>query len=157
MRARLLHALPVAAALCALAAAPVRAEEIVVAVNPQVKAQTLTADDVRAIYLGERQYWDGMRVYPVAYPDGSALMQDFLGRALDASVNEYRSWWIKRIFRHGDVPPETVNSPAEAALAVANHPGGIGFFRPADLESGAGAGLRPVLHIGPEGPAPDGP
>jgi ABC-type phosphate transport system substrate-binding protein len=147
VRARLLHAVLAAVALWTSGALPAHAEEVVLAVNLQVKVQALTADDVRAIFLGERQYWGGTRIYPVAYPDGSDLMQDFLRRVLDMSVNEYRSWWIKRIFRNGDLPPATVNSPAEAAQAVTLHAGGIGFFRPADLEGVAG--LRPVLRLSP--------
>jgi ABC-type phosphate transport system substrate-binding protein len=142
-----LHYALLAAALWALCGAPALADEIVVAVNPKVDVEPITANDVRAIFLGERKYWDGTRVYPVAYPDGSDLMQDFLRQVLDMSVNEYRSWWIKRIFRNGDLPPVTEGSPADAARAVAIHPGGIGFFRSADLEGTTG--LRPVLRLGP--------
>lgn len=145
MRARLLQALLAAAALCVVAAAPARADDIVVVVNPQVPAQAMTPDDVRAIFLGERQYWDHTRVYPVTYPDGSQVMQDFLRLGLGMSVNEYRSWWIKRIFRRAEVPPVSVVSPAEAVRAIENHPGGIGFLYANDLEGVAG--LRPVLRL----------
>jgi ABC-type phosphate transport system substrate-binding protein len=122
-------------------------DEIVVVVNPKAGAEAMTIDEVRAVFLGERAYWDGTRVYPVAYPDGLGLMQDFLRRALGMSTNDYRSWWIKRIFRHADVPPVSVNTPADAVQAILSHPGGIGFLRAADLEGVEG--LRPVLRLGP--------
>jgi len=145
---RLVWTLPAVLALCVAAATAAQADQIVVVVNPKVGVQSLTADQVRAIFLGERQYWDGTRVYPVTYPEGSQVMREFLREALGMSVNEYRSWWIKRIFRHADVPPANVNSPAEAAQVIANHPGGIGFFYARELERAEG--LRPVLRLGLE-------
>jgi len=123
------------------------ADEIVVVVNPKVGAETMTADQVRAIFLGEKEYWNGTRVYPVTFPEGSRVMQEFLRLGLGMTINEYRSWWIKRIFRRADVPPQSVSTPEEAVEVIRAHAGGIGFLSAGDMAEADG--LRPVLRLGP--------
>lgn len=126
-------------------AGPARADEIVVIVNDRVSAAALTPEQVRAVFLGERQYWDGVRAFPVTYPDASPLMREFLRQVLGMGVNEFRSWWIKRIFREGDTPPMRVNSPADALQAIMANPGGIGFLHADEL--GGARGVHPVYHF----------
>lgn len=132
-----------------VAAGPIAraADEIVVVANPKVGAETMTADQVRAIFLGEKEYWNGTRVYPVTFPEGSPVMQDFLRLGLGMTINEYRSWWIKRIFRRADVPPQSVSTTEEAVQVIRSHAGGIGFLSAGDMAEADG--LRPVLRLGP--------
>jgi ABC-type phosphate transport system substrate-binding protein len=137
--------LAAAAVLAGLGSAPARADEIVVVVNDRVAATSLTAEQVRAIFLGERHYWDGQRTFPVTYSDQTQIMRDFLSRVLGMDVNQYKSYWIKRIFREGDVPPSRAVSGAEVLRAVAGNAGGIGFVEVKDL--GAAAGVHPVFRI----------
>jgi ABC-type phosphate transport system substrate-binding protein len=121
------------------------AAEIVVVVNERVPATQLSQAEVRAIFLGQHQYWDGTRVVPVTYPDAAPIMRVFLGRVIGMGLNEYRSWWIKRIFREGDTPPVRVNSPMDALQAITANPGGIGFLRADQL--GQMNGVRTVFRF----------
>jgi ABC-type phosphate transport system substrate-binding protein len=121
------------------------AAEIVVVVNDRVPATHLSRAEVRAIFLGQHQFWDGIRIVPVTYPDAAPIMQVFLGRVLGMGLKEYRSWWIKRIFREGDTPPVRVNSPLDALQTIGANPGGIGFVRADQL--GQMNGMREVFRF----------
>lgn len=125
--------------------APGSVAEIVVVVNERVPVTHLSRDEVRAIFLGQRQYWDGIRAVPVTYPDAAPIMQVFLGKVIGMGLNEYRSYWIKRIFREGDAPPVRVNSPVDALQTINANPGGIGFVRAEQL--GDLHGLRAVFRF----------
>lgn len=141
-----LHGVLLATAV-ALGGVDAPAAELVVVVNDQMRVEALTADQVREIFLGERPFWGGVRVRPVTYPDQTEIMQAFLRRVLEMSGDQYRGWWIKRIFRQGDTPPERVNSRAEALGRIAATPGAIGFLWGDELDGGPG--VRPVLRLGP--------
>ena len=143
-----MHGVLLATAALALAwAVPVRAADIVVVVNDQLRVEALTEAQVREIYLGERHYWGGVRFRPITYPDGAELMLAFRDRVIAMSADEYRSWWIKRIFRQADTPPASVGSQAEALRRIAATPGAIGFVRDTDLDGAPG--VRPVLRLAP--------
>jgi len=133
------------AGCAALWGAPARAGEIVVVVNDQVEATQLTAEQVRAIFLGERHFWGGLRAFPVTYPDQAPIMRDFLSRVIGMNINQYKSYWIKRIFREGDVPPTRQPSTADVLRAVAANAGGIGFVEAGELD--AAIGVHPVFRI----------
>jgi len=134
-----------AAVLAGLWGAPAWAGEIVVVVNDRVAATSLSAEQVRAIFLGEFHYWDDLRAYPVTYSDQAPIMRDFLTRVLGMNINQYKSYWIKRIFREGDVPPARAASSAAVLRAVRNNDGGIGFVEEEAL--GAATGVHPVYRI----------
>jgi ABC-type phosphate transport system substrate-binding protein len=134
-----------ALALAAVAAGPAWASDIVVVVNDRVAAQTLSAEQVRAIYLGEQRFWNGQPTYPVTYPDQLPEMRAFLRSVLGMNINEFKSLWIKRIFRTGDLPPVRVNTPEEALRAVSGHAGGIGFVDAGALEGATG--VHPVFRF----------
>jgi ABC-type phosphate transport system substrate-binding protein len=108
--------------------------EIVVVVNERVPATALSQAEVRDLFLGRRQYWDGIRAVPVTYPDAAPIMRVFLAQVLGMGLNEYRSWWIKRIFREGDTPPVRASSPQDALQTIHANPGGIGFLRSDQLK-----------------------
>lgn len=136
-----------AAAVALGGATAPRPADIVVVVNDQVRIDALTPQEVREIYLGERHYWDGTRTHPITYPDRAEIMQAFLHQVIGMSADEYRSWWIKRIFRWADIPPVSVSSQAEALRRIAATPGAIGFLYDTGLDGAEG--VRPVLRLRP--------
>jgi ABC-type phosphate transport system substrate-binding protein len=134
-----------ALALLLVGAGAARAEELVVIVNDKAPVQSVTAKDVKEIFLGEITFWGDLKIVPVGYVDGAAVETDFLERVVRVTENVYKTYWIKRIFREGGTPPRKVGSAAEALTAVARTPGGIGFVYASEL---AGAtGVREVLRV----------
>jgi len=128
-----------------LAAAPVRAEDLVVVVNEKAPVTHLTPQEVKEIYLGEAAYWGEVKIVPLSYADGAAIHGDFLHRVLNISENAFKTFWIKRIFREGGAPPRKMGGPAELLATVARSPGAVGYVY-ADQLAGA-TGVREVLRV----------
>jgi ABC-type phosphate transport system substrate-binding protein len=128
-----------------LAAAPVRAEDLVVVVNEKAPVTRLSPQEVKEIYLGEAAYWGEIKIVPVSYADGAAIHGDFLRRVLRISENAFKTYWIKRIFREGGAPPRKLGSAAELLATIARTPGGVGYVYAGQM---AGAsGVREVLRV----------
>ena len=128
-----------------LTAGNVWAEDIVVVVNANAPVQSLTANQIRDIYLGESRRWRGVRIAPVDYRGSTTLQGRFLDSVLYMDISAYNNYWIKRAFRDGLKRPTVAVSPREALQAVARSAGGIGFFYASDA-SGA-TGVREVYRI----------
>lgn len=122
-----------------------RAEEIVVVVNAKAPVTQVSAEQVRAIYLGEVTFWDGVRVVPVGYQDGFAVQQAFLERVVRLDETRFKTYWIRRIFQEGGVPPKKATSQENALDIIARHEGGIGFVLASHLPMTED--IREVLRI----------
>lgn len=85
---------------------------------------TLNADDVRDVYLGDKQIAGGTRLVPL---DNAAQQKEFLERALKLDAAKYNSIWIKKGFRDGLNTPALKSSDAETISAVKSNPGAIGY------------------------------
>lgn len=138
-------ALALAALLVLACAVPAWAADLVVVVNANAPVEDLSVGDVRDIYLGEKTYWEGVRIVPVGYMDGSPRQTEFLERVLAITENRFKTHWIKRIFREGGVPPRKAVTPDEAASLILRTPGGIGFFRAGEVENRTG--LKVVFRV----------
>jgi ABC-type phosphate transport system substrate-binding protein len=96
------------------------AEVYVVANRPL----SLSAEDLKEIFLGEVQFVGGARVAPVDTGSAQAL---FLERVLKMSAARYSSWWTKKSFRDGQNPPPSRATDAQVLAFVKETPGAIGY------------------------------
>jgi hypothetical protein len=97
---------------------------------------SLDAGEIRELFLGEKQFANGVKLVPV---DNSAAQAEFLNRVLQTDARTYSARWTKKSFREGLGAPEIRGSDAEVAAFVRSTPGAVGYV------SGAVAGAR-VLH-----------
>ncbi|MBI5137909.1 MAG: hypothetical protein HZA24_11330 [Nitrospirae bacterium] len=139
------HALTWAIGLLLFGASAAWAEDIVVVVNANAPVQSLTEQNIKDIYLGEQTFWKDVKISPVGYQDGVALQSSFLDKVVKTSENVYKTYWIKRIFREGGVPPSKANSPEEALRTVGSTQGGITYV-PASALAGA-SNVREVFRV----------
>jgi len=101
--------------------APAAADGIVVITNPSV---TLKADDVRDVFLGEKQIAGDIRLVPV---DNASAQTAFLAKVIKLDQVKYTAAWIKKSFRDGLTPPAVKGSDAEVSDFVRREPGGVGY------------------------------
>ena len=99
-------------------------------------AGTPVVDDVRDIFLGEKQIVGGNKVVPM---DNASLQKDFLDKVVKMDSSKYSSIWTKKGFRDGLNPPPVKSSDAEVIAAVKATPGAVGYV------SNAPAGVK-VVH-----------
>jgi len=114
---------------------PAAAGTIVVVANPALPVETLTVEDLRAIYIGERTYVARVKVNPVQYSGADAVSEAFLRAVVGMSPNQFEIYWVKEIFHSGRLPPRQAENAAEMVRVVSIVPGAIGFV-PAEALKG---------------------
>jgi ABC-type phosphate transport system substrate-binding protein len=117
----------VAAAVVLFAALAVQAAEIKVIANPSVGASSVSAEELKRVFLLEKNALDdGSRVEPVVAKGGStheAFLREYLSKTDSALQTYYRSL----VFTGKASMPKTLGSEAEVAAFVAKTKGAIGY------------------------------
>ena len=84
----------------------------------------LSHEDVKEVYLGEKQFQGPTRLVPV---DNAAANSVFLSRVLHMSGARYSASWTKKAFRDALNPPDIKAGDAEVLDFVKRTPGAIGY------------------------------
>lgn len=113
-----------------LATASATAGDVYIVAQPSL---TLSAEEVRDAFLGDKQMAGGTRIVPL---DNAAQQKDFLERVLKVDPAKYNAIWVKKGFRDGLNAPPVKTSDAEVIAAVKANPGAIGYVSspPRDLK-----------------------
>ena len=125
---------------CALAATPrpSRAEGMAVIVHPSTPVENLSFDEMRRVFLGERQYWNaGMPVLLIVRAPVALERQVVLNKIYRMTESQFTQYWIARIFRAETVStPKVVYSNTTINELVAAIPGAISLVRIEDITPG---------------------
>lgn len=119
MTTRVARCVGIVAALCGVVPLGVRAD--VVISHPSVD---LSAEEVRLVFLGEKQLAGGLRLVPV---DNRSIRRRFLEKVLQTDERKYEARWLRKAFREGLIPPPTKGGDAEVIAFVRATPGAIGY------------------------------
>ena len=102
--------------------APVAARAGEVIAHPALE---LDAEEIRDVYLGEKQLAGRLKLLPV---DNSAIQNEFLAKVLQTDARKYAARWTKKSFREGLAIPAVKGSDAEVIAYVRATPGAIGYI-----------------------------
>lgn len=86
---------------------------------------SVSAADVKSIYLGEKQFAGGVKLQPA---DNASLQASFLEKVLTMDSAKYTAVWTKKSFRDGANPPVVKNTDAEILDYVKRTPGACGYI-----------------------------
>lgn len=115
------------AGLTLLLSANALAGDVRIIANPSVKAEAISASEIKSVFLEERNSLrDGTRVEPVLSQGGPAhatFLKDYLGQNNDALQNYYRTL----VFTGKGSMPKTLRSDEEVVAYVAKTRGAIGY------------------------------
>jgi len=114
----------------AILSVQVGASDVYVIAN---SALVLAEEDVKDVFVGDKQIANGMRVMPM---DNTSLQKDFLEKVLKIEASKYSNIWTKKGFRDGLNPPATKSNDAEVVSAVKSTLGAVGYVSraPADVK-----------------------
>jgi ABC-type phosphate transport system substrate-binding protein len=116
-----------AAVFVLFAAVAVRAAEVKIIANPSVGAASVSADELKRVFLLEKNALDdGSHVEPVVAKGGpthDAFLKEYLSKSDSALQTYYRSL----VFTGKASMPKTLGSEAEVAAYVAKTKGAIGY------------------------------
>lgn len=87
---------------------------------------SLNADEIRDVFLGEKQFAGRVKLVPV---DNSSVQAEFLSKVLQSDERKYAARWTRKSFREGLGAPSVKGSDAEVAAFVRATPGAIGYVR----------------------------
>jgi hypothetical protein len=85
---------------------------------------TLSANDVRDMFLGEKQFSGTVKLLPA---DNSAAQALFLDRVLKMDAGRYSTAWTKKSFRDGENAPPVKGGDAAALEYVRHTPGACSY------------------------------
>ncbi len=107
--------------------------EIAIIVNPSDRMNDISAEDLKAVFLGAKgSLKDAGQVRPVLLKGGpthEAFLKEYLGKSNFALQTFYRSL----VFSGQGAFPKTVNSDAEAIAYVRKTRGVIGYIDPSAI------------------------
>jgi hypothetical protein len=113
--------------------------DLAVVVNPHTPVDDISLEDLRKIFLGERQFWSSnMPVVPLIRPQGTTEREVVLRVLFKMTEIEYKKYWITKVFR-----AEATNEPTVALTnsfandAVAAIPGSVTIENSKDVPRGA--------------------
>jgi TonB family protein len=102
------------------------AGDVKVIANPSVKAESISARELKSLYLEEKSSLNGTHVEPVIEKRGpahEAFLRDYLGQTDD----ELKKYYEALVFTGRGSMPKTVGSDAEVVAYVARTKGAIGY------------------------------
>jgi ABC-type phosphate transport system substrate-binding protein len=105
---------------------------VVVIANPDV---SVSADEVRDIFLGEKQFAGNTKLVVI---DNAPMQASFLSQVMHMDAAKYNGIWTKKSFRDGLTPPAVKSGDAEVIEFVKRTSGAIGYA------SSAPAGVKVI-------------
>lgn len=104
-------------------------EPLVLIANKSVSVTNISKQNLRRIYLGEKQNWDdGKKLIAVNLPANHPLRQKFQSKVLGMSSEELQKFWSDEQIKGNIVkPPINQSSPKAVKLFVSKIPGAIGY------------------------------
>jgi TonB family protein len=122
-----LKLLPLLALVAIFFSADSLAGEVKVIVNSTVRADSISAADLKRIFLQENNSLsDGTHVEPVIERDG-AVHKAFLKEYLDRSDDDLQTYYRARVFSGRGSMPKELGSDAEVVAYIAKTKGAIGY------------------------------
>jgi hypothetical protein len=84
----------------------------------------VSLDEVREVYLGDKEFSRGVRLIPV---DNQLAQAEFTVKALSMDSQRYSQLWVKKAFRDALTPPALLATDAEVVDFVKRNRGAIGY------------------------------
>ncbi len=122
-----IHSL-LAAFLVTLMAAPAVQAEIAVIANSANAEASLSAKQVKKIFLGKKNAFPGGgAAKPVDQKEGGTIRNAFYQKVANKNPDAMKGYWTKMIFSGKASPPNAVEDDAAVKAWVASHKEGIGY------------------------------
>ena len=128
------------ALICLLAVVGNRAaaQELVIVANSAVPDTSLTASQLKDMFLGRKKSWQGgsrVTLATLSLPDAkTAFLKEYIGK----TTSQFDTYWKKMVFTGKAPLPKAFKTKAELLEFVSETEGAIGFISVATGETLAG-------------------
>ena len=129
-------------------ALPAAGADIAVITRQDYPSKALSLQELKEIYLGEKQYEGRVKINPVDQRDMESIKSVFLKKVLNKEIKNYKGYWLMRVFKEGIIPPAIKNSPQGVVETILAKRGSIGYVWAQEVEAEAkGKDLKILLTI----------
>jgi len=109
--------------------------DIVIVVNPNSGVSSISADEVKAIFLGKGSSLpNGTKAVPIEQAEGGTRTL-FIERVLHKTEEKLTAYWARLVFSGKGSPPKSVKDDDAVKAFVAETPGGIGYIDSAKADN----------------------
>ena len=122
------------------------ATEIAIIVNTNSPLTRLSVGEIADIYLGQKEVAGNVRLKPVDQSDKQEINAAFLEKILHMTHDAYVTYWNRRLFQEGGIPPSLKGNSKEVISTVKEKEGAIGYVWASELNA---EGIRAILTIDP--------
>ncbi|MFA6008556.1 MAG: hypothetical protein WC799_01135 [Desulfobacteraceae bacterium] len=102
--------------------------ELMVIANKSVTQSTLTSQDIKDIFLGNKQYWNDKSKISVAALSEGDTAKSFFKTYLGMSPKKYGSMWDEKLYTGGKLSPRLFKNPKQLIDFITQTSGAIGFI-----------------------------
>ncbi len=103
------------------------AQDAVFVTNTATADAALSADDVKAILLGNKTKWESGGVIKLVVLTEGAVNDKVIRDHTQRSADQFDKYWKKLVFTGKGMPPATAKTDAEVIDYVSKTPGSFGY------------------------------
>lgn len=111
------------------------AGDYVVIANPATGASDIAKAELKRIFTGKVNQFDGKKATPINLPDENPIKAAFLKEIVGESVADYKQYWVEQKVKGNGVPPMQQGTPAAVKAMVAAIPGSVAYIPKADADA----------------------
>jgi ABC-type phosphate transport system substrate-binding protein len=112
------------------------ASEVIVIVNSEVPDGSLSAADLKAVYLGKKTFWSGgLKIALDVLSEGS-VHEDFLKKSVGKTPEQFKNYWNQILYTGAGIPPTPFKTEKELVEHVQKTKGAIGYIDSATPHDG---------------------
>ncbi|HEY9247790.1 MAG TPA: hypothetical protein VIO38_01600 [Rariglobus sp.] len=108
-------------------ASAARAQDVSFIVNPQGADAAISADDLKAVLLGNKTKWDGGGLVKLAVLTTGAAHDKVMHDHVQRSADQFDKYWKKLVFSGKGVMPAQAADDAAMIDYVSKTPGALGY------------------------------
>ena len=101
--------------------------DIVVIAHRDYPSDALSLQDLKKIYLGEKQYEGSLKISPIDQRDMNPIKPIFVKKVLDTELKKYKGYWLIRVFKEGIIPPAIKGSSEGIVETILTKRGSVGY------------------------------
>lgn len=99
-----------------------------------VDVDSISREELKLIFLGEKPFWTkGRRVYVARPEDSAPAWREFVGSTLDLTPTDFLNRWRYRLFSGRGIPPKRFEKTELLLRYVSETEGAIGVWAPNEL------------------------